>query len=195
MADDEGVDEGGGGGLMSGSRGWIIVISVVVLEAAFFSALLYFKSDKAPADTEIGEGLTGRKNLEEFMHLEHKMEKLTYSIPMPSGQPMTLAMDLVLVMEPTPREIREKISISQEDWAKFAEAVKKMDPLIRDALNRRINRMTSSELGTDRGQQMIREFVIESVNYQLQQLNLQLSNDKISKDRVREVLITNYYLN
>lgn len=194
MADDEEMD-GGSKGLMSGTRGWIIVLACVVLEAAFFGVLLYFKSDKAPADTDIGDGLTGRRNLSQFMHLEHKMDKLTYSIPLPSGQPMTLAMDLVLVMEPTPREIREKIVITPEDWAKFAEAVKKMDPLIRDALNRRINRMTSSELATDRGQQMIREFVIEKVNYQLQQLNLELSNDKISKDRIREVLITNYYLN
>lgn len=187
-------NDGGGGGLMSGSRGWIIVILVVVIEAAFFVGLLVTKSDKKPADTELGSGMD-MYTAEDFMQKEHTMDKLNYSIPMPSGQPMTLAMKLVLVMQPTPQEIREKVSITPEDWMKFEMIIKKLDPWIRDQLTRFINKMSSSDLSTDRGQQRIREFVKEKVNDKLATIKLDLSDKNISHRRVQEVLITNYYFN
>lgn len=186
-----GADDGSG--LMSGGRGWIIVLSVVVLEAVFFIVLLKLQADKKPADTELSDTF-GSYDSKDFMRKEIPLDRLTYSIPMPSGQPMTLAMDMVIILEPTVGEIREKVVISEGDWQIFNDTVKKMLPWVRDQLNRMINRMSSSEINTERGQNQIREFVREQINTKLQALRLDLSNPKIRKERVTQVLITNFYI-
>ncbi len=187
-------DAGGSGGLMYGSRGWIIVFLVVILEAAFFVVLLATKSDKEPADTDVNTSL-GRYSADNFMEKKLDLNNLSYSIPMPSGQPMTLAMSLTLIMQPTPKEIREKVNITPEDWAKFDAVLKKLEPWIKDQLNQSINKMSSSELITDRGQQQIRELVKEKVNTKLDSLDLKLSSENVSKRRIQEVLITSFYFN
>ena len=192
----EPVGGGGGGGLMTGNRGWIIVLAVVILEAAFFIVLLKFKSEKTPADTNVGGGDLAEQTMEDFIKDKIPLDKLSYSIPMPSGQPMTLAMDLVLVMGRTDTEIREKIMLTGPDWDKFREAVTSMVPWIKDQLNRTVNKMSASELSTDRGQQQIRDIVRERVNTKLNSMKWEkLSNPKISKDRITDVWITNWYFN
>lgn len=193
MPEEAGGADEGSGGLMSGGRGWVIVLSVVVLEAVFFIVLLKLQADKKPADTELSDTF-GSYDGKDFMHKEIPLERLTYSIPMPSGQPMTLAMDMVIILEPTPGEIRDKVVIRDSDWQIFHDTVKKMLPWVRDQLNRMINRMSSSEINTERGQNQIREFVKEQINNKLLGLRLDLSDPKIRKERVTQVLITNFYI-
>lgn len=183
-----------GGGLMTGNRGWIIVFAVVILEAVFFSILLKLKSDKAPADTT-QEASLASQTPDDFIKDKIILDKLNYSIPMPSGQPMTLAMDLTLVIGKTEKEIRDNVQLQPTDWAEFMKVLESMKPWIKDQLNRAVNKMSSSELSTDRGQQLIRDTVRERVNSKLNTFKFQLSNDKIEKDRVTDVWITNWYFN
>lgn len=189
-------DAGGeGGGLMTGNRGWIIVLAVVILEAAFFIVLLKFKSDNKPADTNVGGGLSDQ-TISDFIFDKIKLEKLNYSIPTPSGQSMTLAMDLVLVMGRTEKEIKESIVLTPQDWATFKDAITQMVPWVQDQLNRTVNKMSASELGTDRGQDQIRSIVKERINSKLRSMKWdKLSNPKIDPERITEVWITNWYLN
>ncbi len=199
MPEEGGQNEPAGGesgGLMTGNRGWIIVLAVVILEAAFFIVLLKFKSEKTPADTNVGGGGLADQTMEDFIKEKISLEKLSYSIPMPSGQPMTLAMDLVLVMGRTESEIRDEVGLTELDWSKFREAINSMVPWIKDQLNRTVNKMSASELSTDRGQQQIRDIVRERVNTKLNSMKWEkLSNPKISKDRITDVWITNWYFN
>lgn len=186
--------EGGGGGLMNGSRGWIIVISIVVLEAVFFIVLLKYRSDRSPADTSTSSGIESMKE-DDFMPVIIPLDGLTYSIPMPSGNPMTLAMSLNIVLGKTPKEIQNNVKILPQDWEKFKAVVTKMKPLIKDWLYQTINKMSSSELETERGMQDIRGYVQAKVNEELKRINFELSNENIDKARVTKVLITNYYFN
>lgn len=196
MPEDSGQSEGGesNGGLMTGNRGWIIVLAVVILEAAFFIVLLKFRTDKTPASSEVG-GAMASANPADFMKRVVTLDKLAYSIPQPGGQPMTLAMDLVIVLGLSDPEIRDNVTLTEQDWGEFKQAVAQMVPWIKDQLNRTINKMTSSELSTEAGQEQIREIVRDKINTKLRSLDFKLSNPDISKKRVTEVLITNIYFN
>lgn len=198
MPDDSGqgdaVENTGGGGLMTGNRGWIIVLAVVVLEAAFFVVLLKFHSDTTPANADPNSSLASLTP-SDFMKIPIPLDKLAYSIPTPSGQPKTLAMDLVIVLGRTDTEVRDNIQLQDTDWAMFKQTVDELVPWIKDQLNRAINKMSASELDTDRGQQQIRDTVKEKINGKLDELKLKLSNEKINKRRVTDVLITSYYFN
>lgn len=193
-----GKDEGGGGGgggLLSGTRGWVLVIAIVVIEAIFFSVLLVLKEDKKPVDTNAADSALNHTKLDDYARVSVDLKNLTYSIPTPSGVPVTLAMSLTMTLEPTPREISDRVNITDMDWEEFKSAVTKMQPMILDRLNSKINKMSVNELNTTRGQDQIRDFVKETVNSELGRINLKLSNkDKISTNRVQRVLITNYYI-
>lgn len=200
MADDEVKEESGesGGGLMSGNRGWIIVIAVVVLEAAFFAVLLFLKNDTKDPDTTISAaGNTTMTPAQVMATPEIPLTGLTYSIPQVSGPPMTLAMSLLIVMGETPNERREGIKVPPMAWLEYENVTKRWLPWVKDQLNQRINKMTANELGTDRGQQLIRSFVKDKLNTRLKDLDMSAyGQDKNSRaDRVQEVLITNFYLN
>lgn len=199
MPDDE-LQEGGGkenegkeGGLMSGWRGWAIVISVVVIEAIFFVFMLHMQSSKKPDSTADGEDAV-EMPVGDYMKVSVSMDKLTYSIPTSGGMMRDLIMSVTFVMQPTQQEVRDSVVIPDADWAKFKEAVEKMKPQIQDELNRYIRKQAASDLNTERGQARIREFLKDTINDELERLNLELSSEKIDKRRVQMVLLTNFYM-
>jgi len=198
MADEpapkEETPEAPSGGMLSGSRGWIIVIAIVVLEAVFFSILLKFKDNPKTPDTNIETTGIANPSIDQYIKKEIPLTGLTYSIPTPGGTPMTLTMNVSMVMAMTPREISDKVLITEEDWAKFEEAIKIMKPMILDRLNNKIDKMSVNELQSTRGKEQIREFVQEMVNSELGKIDLKLSDKKISTTRIQKVYLTNYYL-
>lgn len=193
-APKEDAGAGDGSGVLSGKRGWIIVIGIVVLEAVFFSVLLTLKEEKKEAPTDIDKTGISNPSLDQYMHKEIPLKGLTYSIPTPGGTPMTLTMDISMVMAMTPREISDKVLITEEDWKKFEDAINKMKGKILDRLNGKIDKMSVNELQSNRGKEQIKEFVQEMVNSELGRIDLMLSDKKISTSRIQSVFLTNYYL-
>ncbi len=193
-ANKEDNNGGGGGGMLSGVRGWIIVISIVVLEAIIFAVLLSLKDDPKTPSTDIDKTGIANPTIDDYSRKEITLNGLTYSIPTPGGTPMTLTMNVSLKMAKTAREISDKIVITEEDWKKFEDAITVMKPKILDRLNSKIDKMSVNELQSTRGKEQIREFVREMVNSELARIDLKLSDKKISTSRIQEVYLTNYYL-
>jgi flagellar basal body-associated protein FliL len=194
MADESADDAAPKPGMLTGKRGWIIIFAAVILEAVFFGTMLLLK-DKPKAPVNTREAAFEAPDLANYLRSQIDLKDLLYNVPTAGGSPATLSMGLAIVLAPTQREIDEKVIITDEDWAKFNDAVNKMKPLILDRLNTRIGKMSVDELQTTRGRDQIRDFVKELINTELGKINLQLSNpEKISASRVQEVLFTNFYL-
>ncbi len=195
MAEDEKKEEGegqagGAGGLMSGTRGWIIVLAVVVLEAVFFIVVMQLNKRKNEPDKQ---GEVTKPKVGEVLQRKVELTELNYSIPT-GHQSKILSMDLVIVLEKWPSETASDVTLSEEDMEKFHQAVLKMEPLIKDWLMNYIGRQTASVLESPRGKQMIRDFVKEKANAQLEQIDLELSEKELLKRRVTRVLIPRFFM-
>lgn len=181
-------------GIFGGMKGWIVVILVVVLEAVGFLVWIEVKDrmnlkDKAPDES------IPKISLKDFNAHQIKLENLNYSIKTQGGTTATLSMDINIVLGKHPEEIQRDIRISETDWAKFEDAVRKMTPNILDRMNRHIDQQTYNQLSSPSGKEKIQGFVKEYVNSELERLDLgALSNPDISKKRVTDVLIPRFYL-
>ncbi len=188
------ASSGGGGSLLGGTKGWIILITVVVVEAVIFLLVLTLRPGQPGALGEIHEEEGAQIPLEEFNKHRVNMESLAYSIRMQGGTTATLSMDLAIVLGRTVEERQRNINISEADWEKFTTAVNVMKPDIRDQLVIYIDNMTYNQLQTPSGKEKIKSFLREYVNSELRNLDLDLDNPDLQHDRVLDVKITMFYL-
>lgn len=192
--DAQAAGGGGGGGLLGGVKGWIILVTVVVVEAVVL--LLFMHSGQGELGTvgEIHEEESARVPLEEYQKHVISLSSLAYSIRMQGGTTATLSMDLNIVLGRTVEERQRGIKITDKDWETFTAAVNAMVPAIRDQLVIYIDNMTFTQLSTPSGKEKIKSFVREYVNSQLRNLELDLNNPDLARDRVLEVQIPMFYL-
>lgn len=177
-------------GLMGGVRGWIIVIAVVVLEAVFF--LVYMSLRERSASKDEDEDVNVVHKLREYNRHLIRLEQLNYSIPT-QGRNAVLSMSIIIVLGRSDAEIRQGVPISDEDWGKFEEAVKRMIPNIKDQLNQHVTQQTVNSLNSPSGKQKIKAFVAQYVNEELSRIDLNLDR-KLDKRRVTGVLLPSFYL-
>jgi flagellar basal body-associated protein FliL len=185
---------GGGGGLLGGTKGWIILITIVVVEAVIFLLVLRLRPGQPGAVGEIHEEEGVQIPLTEYNKHRIQLENLAYSIRMQGGTTATLSMNLNIVLGRTVEERQRNITISENDWKKFQEAVTAMIPAIRDQLVIYIDNMTFNQLQTPSGKEKIKSFVREFINSELRNLDLDLDNPDLAHDRVLEVQIPMFYL-
>lgn len=195
MPDNE-SNEGGKGksddaGMMS-TRGWIIVIAVVVLEALFFIVLIWFLSRRAPSDQP--ETAVQRVAVDDIVRRELVLSQLNYSKLSPGGTMQTLVMDLNIQMAPTERERAEGIRLSDEDWTQVHRAVVALQPEILAELVTYIDKQPISTLASPRGKEQIQNHVREFVNTRLRGLDLGLKTKNADSERVTRVLITRFFI-
>lgn len=195
MPDNDNNEGGKGksddGGMMS-TRGWVIVISVVVLEALFFIVLIWFLSRRAPSDRP--ETAVQRVTVEDIVRRSLVLEQLNYSKLSPGGTMQTLVMDLNIQMAPTEREREEGIRLSEEDWTLVMQAVEKLKPEILNELVTYIDKQPISTLASPRGKEQIQNHVREFVNTRLRGVDLGLRTKNADSERVTRVLITRFFI-
>lgn len=194
----ENLQEEGGKGksddpAMMSTRGWIIVISVVVLEALFFIVLIWFLSQRAPSETA-SDAAVARVRVADIAPKSLELNQLNYSKLSPGGAMQTIVMDLHIQMGTTERERAESIRLPDEDWTKVEEAVKKLQPEILAELVSYIDKQPVSTLASPRGKEQIQNHVQEFVNTRLRGLDLGLKTKNADNERVTRVLITRFFI-
>lgn len=177
-----------------GTRGWIILVVAELLTVLFLSVFFYYRDPKQNTfgGTEEGEGVG--ESLKYYNKYDYTMEGLNYSLQMPGGNTATMSMSIQIILGRTPDERQREVEISEEDWTKFKEAVKMMDGEIRDRLRTQISQQSVSQLSSPGGQDKIKEYVKDFVNTKLRNLQMDLSDDDLARDRVTKVLIRDLYI-
>jgi len=183
-------------GLLGGTKGIIILIAAVVLEAVFFIVLLQLQrthqQQAMPIDAS-GDKLPIQDVDTRTGHIIH-FKDLNYSVPTPSGAVAPLAMELVIKLGLTPEERQGNKGLLPEEWTRFEEAVQKMEPFIRDRLNLHVRQQTYNQLNSIAGQEKIKSFVQDFVNSELAQMKILERKEEYERKRVIEVLIPMFYL-
>lgn len=192
VQDEGGKPKADDAGMMS-TRGWIIVISVVVLEAVFFIVLIWFLSQRAPSDKD-RDATVPLVAVDDIVRKDLVLEQLNYSKLSPGGAMQTLVMDIHIQMGSTERERVEGIRLPEEDWTRIGEVVKKLQPEILAELVSYIDKQPVSTLASPRGKEQIQNHVQEFINTRLRGLDLGLKTDKADNERVTRVLITRFFI-
>ena len=187
------VEEAAAGGFLGGVRGWVILIVAEVLTVLFFVVLLRYK-EGAGFREQAEEQKAPQIEAKHFNKYHLKVSDLNYSVRVQTGQTRTLAMELQIVLGLLPKERRQEVTISEEDWQKFMDALRSLEPFIRDKLQQYISQQTHDRLISPAGQEKIKAFVKEYVNSELEELDLDLSEENLSKQRVTNVLLLTYYM-
>ncbi len=179
-------------GFMVGSRGWIILIASVVIEAVFFFGLWMFK-DRTVA-TPTSDATSTKPTAEDINKEVVVLKDLNYTIPTATSQIKTLAAEINIVLERSPEEIQQNITIGPADWARFKGAVEKMIPAIRDQLMSYLTKQSYSQLNSERGKQMLRDFIKDYINDELGKVDLQLDDKDLTSKRVSKIYIVSFIM-
>ncbi|MBN2710953.1 MAG: flagellar basal body-associated FliL family protein [Planctomycetes bacterium] len=197
MPEDEGQqkqksEDAGGSSLFNKSG--IAFIVVEILTVAFFIVYMQYRDAHKDDKTSTEEKEIQGEDIKYYNKFYHTMEDLNYSIPAPGGNTKTMAMKLIIMLGRTREERQADTIISDVDWKKFVDALNQMDFKIRDKLNQFVRQQSSSQLESQSGQEKIKQMVKEYVNNELKYLRLDLENDKLTHERVTEVLIQDFYV-
>lgn len=186
--------EGGGGGFL-GARAWLLVaLAEGLIIVAIFVFMHVRDMDKKEEEQDDGEAKVG-ETFDYYGMYNVALENLNYTISMSTGNSMTLSMKLMVMLGRSEDERQNSIDIPKEDWEKYQEAVKRMDPKVRDRLNQHIRQQSYSQLNSQSGQEKIKKLVKEYINGELRNIQFkELKKPDVEPERVTEVLIQDFYI-
>lgn len=186
---------GGGGGLLGGIKGWIIVIAVTLLQAAFWIAMMIIRepgSAPEPAQSE-------KAYLEDPAILQSRVEFKSFSatVPGPGGDLRPLSFDAVLELHHLPEEKRPGATRPTAAQIEvFRTVVVQLESKIRDHMNTFLAGQTLTNLMRDRGQDLVKSELTRFVNNELERYDFEKMNipAEISRRRVTNVLLPSWTL-
>ncbi|MBN1257349.1 MAG: flagellar basal body-associated FliL family protein [Planctomycetes bacterium] len=194
MAEEENVEQASAAEAaqapMFSSKGWIIVILIVVIEAVFFGILL-FSRNTDPADSTI----TGAERKLQPANLLNKytvaFEGLPFSIQSMT-RTETLSMDIEIILGLTVEEqARANAQLPEPPvMEQYKLAVMSLKPHILDKLRNIINNMSTQQINKPEGEAIIKEDLRAYINERLRGLEFEGEEGKAGKERVIEVVIT-----
>jgi|GEM_PF-2785913 Flagellar basal body-associated protein FliL. len=201
MADENPEGESGAeapkatGGFLGGVRGWIIVIGITLLQAAFWIAMMYIREPgEAPDPAEQSKAV-----LEDIAILQSKaqFDNFSATVPGPGGDLRPLNFNLVLELHYLPEEKRAgatRPTLAQIEA--FRTVVTQLESKIRDHLNTFLTGQSFTNLMSDRGPELVKSEVMRFVNNELEKYDFESMNipSTISRRRVTNVLLPSWTL-
>jgi flagellar basal body-associated protein FliL len=184
-----------GGGLLGGIKGWIIVIGVTLLQAAFWIAMMIIREPgTTPEQAE-----QARAFLEDPSILQSKVEMNNFSatVPGPGGDLRPLNFNMVLEMHYLPEE--KRAGAARPNTAQieiFRTVVVQLESKVRDHMNTFLTGQSFTNLMGDRGPELVKAEIMRFVNNELEKYDfeaMKIPND-ISKRRVTNVLLPSWTL-
>ncbi len=200
MADEEMVEksseeeQSGSSGPMISTKGWIVVFTLVIGEAVFFFLLLHFRGTDEGGKKEVA----GRSEVMEAKKVgsyKVSLADLNYSV-MTTTQMATLSMNIDIILGRTEDERADPNAPLPDEpvMNAYVEAVKSLEPFIRDYMQSIVDNMTIQQLLKPEGKQIIKSKVRTYVNDRLRNLTFEEEDDERGGDRVTEVTISQFIL-
>ena len=178
---------------MINGKGWLVLGTVVLIEAAFLGALLLVSKGDKKTEAAIGE--VKKDTVDYISAYNVTIENFNQSVMTSGSQTVTLSMSLLVQLGRTPKEIQEDIKPSAVDMGKFKDAVAALVPDVRNNLVEMVNKMNYALLTKYDGKRMIANSVKDFLNRKLETLDLQLeSKVELDPHRVIDVKITQFFL-
>ncbi|MDR1533814.1 MAG: flagellar basal body-associated FliL family protein [Planctomycetota bacterium] len=179
-------------GLLGGFKGWIIVLGITLLQAAFWIAMMIIR--------EPGEIPAAEKEkvfLEDPGILQSRVEFNNFSatVPGPGGDLRPLNFNMVLELHYLPREKRPgAVRPTMPQIELFRAVVAQLESKIRDHLNTFLTGQSFTNLMGDRGPQLVKDELLRFINNELEKYEFKDLPADISRRRVTDVLLPSWTL-
>lgn len=183
------------GGLLGGIKGWIIVLAVTLLQAAFWIFFMVIREPgSAPDPVE-----QAKVFLEDPAILQSRVEVTNFSatVPGPGGDMRALNFNMVMEMHYLPEEKRPGAARPTPPQIEiFRTVVVQLESKIRDHLNTFLTGQSYTNLMGDRGPELVKAEVLRFVNNELEKYDFAAMKipDNISRRRVTNVLLPSWTL-
>lgn len=182
-------------GLLGGIKGWIIVIAVTLLQAAFWIAMMIIREPgSTPEPSE-----QAKPFLDDPAILQSKVEISNFAatVPGPGGDLRPLSFNLVLELHYLPEEKRPGAARPTAAQIEvFRTVVVQLESKVRDHMNTFLAGQSFANLMGDRGQELVKSELMRFINNELEKYDfemLQIPAD-ISRRRVTNVLLPSWTL-
>ena len=185
----EGAPKAASTGLLSGTKGWIVVIGALVFEALFFTGIILYRDSKPP---ELPD--PDAIPLKDLISLNWTVpiNSMVNTIEGPAGDAKPLQYDLEIVLDYLPSELATgALKPKPGDFDVFKELVTRLEPSLRSHMNGFMTRQRFQTLQGARGQEMVRNEVMQFLNAEMEKYDLSKRgvNAKLSRRRVTDVRI------
>ena len=190
----EGAAPSGGGGLLGGIKGWIIVIAITLVQAAFWIAMMIIREPGAQPDP----AEQARSILEnpEMIQSRVELNNFAATVPGPGGDLRPLSFNAVLELRYQDEERRPNaprptlVQIEQ-----FRYVVQQLESKIRDHMNTFLVGQSFANLSNERGPDLVKNELMRYVNNELERYDYGKNiPDNISRRRVTNVLLPSWTL-
>ncbi len=182
-------------GLLGGIKGWIIVIGITLLQAAFWIAMMILREPgAAPDQTD-----QAKVFLEDPAILQSRVELQNFSatVPGPGGDPRAMNFSLVMELHYLPEEKRAGAARPTPLQIEvFRTVVVQLESKIRDHMNTFLTGQSYSNLTGDRGPDLVKREVMRFVNNELEKYDFESLQipPEISRKRVTSVLLPSWVM-
>ncbi len=183
------------GGLLGGIKGWIIVIAITLLQAAFWIAMMIIREPGAAPDP----AEQAKAFLEDPAILQSRVEFNNFSatVPGPGGDLRPLNFNMVLELHYLPEEKRAGANRPTPAQIEvFRTVVVQLESKIRDHMNTFLTGQSFTNLMGDRGPELVKSEVMRFVNNELEKYDFESMKIPagISRRRVTNVLLPSWTL-
>lgn len=184
-----------GAGLLGGVKGWIIVIGITLLQAAFWIFMMVIREPGSAPD----QAEQAKVFLEDPAILQSRVEMTNFSatVPGPGGDLRPLNFNMVLEMHYRPEEKRAGAARPTPAQIEvFRTVVTQLESKVRDHLNSFLTGQSFTNLMGDRGPELVKAEVLRFVNNELEKYDFAAMKipDDISRRRVTNVLLPSWTL-
>lgn len=191
----EGEAKPAGGGFFSGNKGWIIVVLVTLIQAAFWIFMMIIREPGSAPDA----AEQAKVFLEDPAILQSRVEMTNFSatVPGPSGDLRAMNFNMVLEMHYLPEEKRAGATRPTPAQIEvFRTVVVQLESKIRDHMNTFLTGQSVTNLMGDRGPELVKAEVMRFVNNELEKYDFASMKipENISKRRVTNVLLPSWTL-
>ncbi|MCC8109320.1 MAG: flagellar basal body-associated FliL family protein [Planctomycetes bacterium] len=183
------------GGLLGGIKGWIIVIGITLLQAAFWIFMMVIREPGSAPD----QAEQARVFLEDpaILQSQVRMDNFVATVPGPGGDLRPINFNLVLEMHYLPEEKRAGATRPTTAQIEiFRTVVVQLESKIRDHMNTFLTGQSFTNLLSDRGPELVKAEVMRFVNNELEKYDFESLKipEEISRRRVTNVLLPSWTL-
>ena len=181
------------GGLLGGLKGWIIVIGITLVQAAFWIGMMILREPGSGPDP----AEQSKVFLEDPAILQSRVEMSNFSatVPGPGGDLRPLNFNMVLELHYLPEEKRPGATQpTMPQIEVFRTVVVQLESKIRDHMNTFLTGQSFTNLTGERGPELVKAEVMRFVNNELEKYDFAAMKipDNISRRRVTNVLLPSW---
>jgi flagellar basal body-associated protein FliL len=182
-------------GPLGGIKGWIIVIGITLLQAAFWIVMMIIREPGA-APEQAEQAQVYRED-PAILQSRVEIQNFSATVPGPGGDPRAMNFNMVLEMHYLPEEKRAgAVRPTPAQIEVFRAVVVQLESKIRDHMNTFLTGQSYTNLMGERGPELVKAEMMRFVNNELERYDfdsLQIPAE-ISRRRVTNVLLPSWVM-